>query len=109
MNIKQSKAGEVNIVEVEGRLDTTNYAQLEHHLSSLTDNNEIMILMDMGKLEYISSSGLRILLMFLKKIKAADGRFMLCSLSPDIREIFEISGFINIFEIFEDQDAALNK
>lgn len=107
MNITESKAGEINIVSIEGRLDTTNYGELEHHLSSLTDNDEVQILLDLSKLEYISSSGLRILLMFLKKIKAAEGRFMLCSMSNDIKEIFEISGFINIFEIFDDQETAL--
>ena len=107
MNITESKAGEINIVSIEGRLDTTNYGELEHHLSSLTDNDEVQILIDLSKLEYISSSGLRILLMFLKKIKAAEGRFMLCSMSNDIKEVFEISGFINIFEIFDDQEAAL--
>ena len=107
MNITESKVGDVNIVQVEGRLDTTNYGELEHHLSTLTENNEVFILMDMEKLEYVSSSGLRILLMFLKKIKAAEGRFMLCALSQDIREIFEISGFINIFEIFDDRETAL--
>ncbi|RLD82356.1 MAG: anti-anti-sigma factor [Bacteroidetes bacterium] len=107
MNITESKAGEINIVSIEGRLDTTNYGELEHHLSSLTDNDEVQILLDLSQLEYISSSGLRILLMFLKKIKAAEGRFMLCSMSNDIKEIFEISGFINIFEIFDDQEAAL--
>lgn len=107
MNITVNKVGDTNVVQVEGRLDTTNYGELEHHLSSLTDNKELLILLDLEKLEYISSSGLRILLMFLKKIKAVDGRFMLCGLSSDIREIFEISGFINIFEIFENQETAL--
>ncbi|MCK4570110.1 MAG: STAS domain-containing protein [Bacteroidales bacterium] len=107
MNITVNKVGETNVLQIEGRLDTTNYGELEHHLSSMTENNEMKILLDLEKLEYISSSGLRILLMFLKKLKAADGRFMLCGLSSDIREIFEISGFINIFEIFENQEAAL--
>ena len=107
MNITVNKVGETNVLQIEGRLDTTNYGELEHHLSSMTENNEMKILLDLEKLEYISSSGLRILLMFLKKLKAADGRFMLCGLSSDIREIFEISGFINIFEIFENQETAL--
>ena len=108
MNITISKTGETNVVQIAGRLDTTNYGELEHHLSSLTERNEYRILLDLEKLEYISSSGLRILLMFLKKIKAANGRFMLCSLTPEIREIFEISGFINIFDIYADQKAALD-
>ena len=107
MNITLNKVDECNVVRVEGRLDTTNYGELEHHLSSLTDNDEKIILLDLGNLEYISSSGLRILLMFLKKLKAAEGRFMLCGMSADIKEIFEISGFINIFEIFENQEDAL--
>ena len=107
MNITVNKEGEISVVAIEGRLDTTNYGELEHHLSALTENGEKQILLDLEKLEYVSSSGLRILLMFLKKIKAVDGRFMLCSLSSDIREIFEISGFINIFEIFDNKDTAL--
>jgi anti-anti-sigma factor len=107
MNITLSKEGEVNVLEVEGRLDTTNYGELEHHLSALTENGENLILLDLEKLEYVSSSGLRILLMFLKKLKAAEGRFILCSMSSDIKEIFEISGFINIFEIFDSKAEAL--
>ena len=107
MNITFKKEGDINIVSLEGRLDTTNYGELEHHLSSLTDNDENKILLDLEKLEYVSSSGLRILLMFLKKIKTMQGRFMLCSMSADIKEIFEISGFINIFEIYDDSESAL--
>ena len=107
MNITLSKEGELNVVAIEGRLDTTNYGELEHHLSALTEKGEKLILLDLEKLEYVSSSGLRILLMFLKKIIAAEGRFMLCSMSADIKEIFEISGFINIFEIFDSKSEAL--
>jgi len=107
MNITEKKVGDANVLQIEGRLDTTNYGELEHYLSSLTDKDEIIILLDLEKLEYISSSGLRILLMFLKKIKAAEGKFMLCGMSTDIKEIFEISGFINIFEIYDNQEAAL--
>ena len=107
MNIVVNKIGEINVVQVEGRLDTTNYGELEAELTKLTDNNEKYILLDLDNLEYISSSGLRVLLIFLKKMKAADGRFMLCGMSGEIRDIFEISGFVNIFEIFDDQEAAL--
>jgi len=107
MNIKQNKLGNVNVIVIEGRLDTTNYGELESVLTEITGRNEMQVLLDITGLEYISSSGLRVLLMFLKKIRAAGGRFMLCGMSPDIREIFEISGFVNIFEIFDDQAAAL--
>jgi anti-anti-sigma factor len=107
MNVTINKEGDINVVSIEGRLDTTNYGELEHQLSSLTEKQEHIILLNLEKLEYISSSGLRILLMFLKKIKAAEGRFMLCSMTAEIKEIFEISGFINIFEIFNSKADAL--
>ena len=107
MNITVNKVEETSVVQIEGRLDTTNYGELEGHLSELTDNNEKSILLDLTRMEYISSSGLRILLMYLKKSKAVEGRFMLCGMSDEIRGIFEISGFVNIFEIFDDQGAAL--
>ncbi len=107
MNITKEKKDDINVVKIEGRLDTTNYSDLEDLLVRLTENNEINILLDLSALEYISSSGLRILLKYLKVIKAAEGRFMLCAMTTDIREIFEISGFVNIFEIFEDQATAL--
>lgn len=107
MNITVSKNDNISVVQIEGRLDTTNYSELETQLSALLEKNEVNILLDLSGLEYVSSSGLRIFLMFLKKIKAANGRFMLSGMSKDILEVFEISGFVNIFEIFENQDAAL--
>lgn len=107
MNITIEKKGEISQVLIEGRLDTTNYGELDSELEKLIDGNENKILLNLEKLDYISSSGLRILLMYLKKIKAENGRFMLCNMNQEIKEIFEISGFINIFEIFDDPDSAL--
>ena len=108
MNINLNKVADIQVVELDGRLDTTTYNILESKLEELTDNNEKNILLDLTKMDYISISGLRILLMYLKKMKAMEGRFMLCGMSADIKEIFEISGFINIFDIFDDQAAAFN-
>jgi anti-anti-sigma factor len=58
-------------------------------------------------MDYVSSSGLRILLMALKRITMAKGKFVLCSLQENIREIFEISGFTTIFEIYSNEEDAL--
>jgi anti-anti-sigma factor len=107
MNVTEEKTGNVYVLTPEGRLDTTNYQVLEQHLAKITGPDAANILIDMSKLEYISSSGLRVLLMYLKKSKAANGRLMLCSMIPDIREIFEISGFVNIFEIYGSREEAL--
>ncbi len=94
------------VIQIRGRLDTTNYNQLETRLMELIDAGRIRILVDCSGMDYISSSGLRVFLMALKKISAMKGKFILCSLQENIREIFGISGFSSIFEIYPDRGAA---
>ncbi len=108
MEINVKKKDSISVVALSGRLDTTNYGDLEKKLFELIDNKEIKIVVDCSNLEYVSSSGLRIFLMGLKRINAADGRFVLCDLQDNIKEIFEISGFSTVFEIFGSIDEAIN-
>ena len=73
----------------------------------LIDNQHHKILVECTNMDYISSSGLRILLMALKKVTQVKGKFALCGLQENIHEIFEISGFTSIFEIHPSRDEAL--
>lgn len=107
MEIYEKKAESCIIVGIIGRLDTTNYGILENKMKELIDNKQIRILVDCSKMDYVSSSGLRILLMTLKSITQANGKFVLCELQENIKEIFEISGFNSIFEICPTQSDAL--
>jgi anti-anti-sigma factor len=107
MEINEIKNDQCVIVGITGRLDTTNYSLLESKLMEMIENNEHKILVECSKMDYISSSGLRILLMALKKISQVKGKFVLCSLQENIHEIFEISGFTSIFEIHANQEDAL--
>ncbi len=102
---EQQKENHV-VIAISGRLDTTNYGQLEKKLTELIDGGKDRILVDCGNMEYVSSSGLRVLLIALKKIGLTKGRFILCSLRENIREIFEISGFSSIFEIYSGPETA---
>jgi len=107
MILNESTTGEVSIIEIDGRLDTTNYGQLEKVVLDYIAKGNIKILVDCSKMDYVSSSGLRIFLMALKKIMGLNGKFVLCGLQESIREIFDISGFTSIFKIFETQEDAL--
>ena len=107
MEIQEKKTESCVIVGIHGRLDTTNYGILEKHLKDLIDNKNTKIMVDCLKMDYVSSSGLRILLMTLKTITQAGGKFVLCNLQENIKEIFEISGFNSIFEIYPTQEDAL--
>jgi anti-anti-sigma factor len=106
MGVKESKKGSFLVLDLSGRLDTSNYGELEKNLLEVIERGEKNIVINCSELHYISSSGLRVFLMALKKITGAGGRFHLCSLQDNIREIFEIAGFNTIFSIFGSVDEA---
>lgn len=109
MELVEKKQGNVLVLELIGRLDTTNYTAVETKVMSLVDAGEQNFLLECGKLEYISSSGLRVLLALLKKLGQKNGKLVLCSLNDNITEIFEIAGFSNIFSIEKTIDNGLAK
>ncbi len=109
MNLREINTDKAVVIEIEGRLDTTNYGQLEKMIIDHINAGHLNILCDCGNMDYVSSSGLRIFLMALKKVNALKGKFVLCSLQENIREIFEISGFTSIFSIYDTQADALEK
>jgi anti-anti-sigma factor len=109
MNIDVRDSGSVKVVAVDGRLDTTNYNELEAVVNKLIDEGVKDVVFDLSALEYISSSGLRVMLLTLKKTSAAGGKLILCNMKEGIREIFEISGFTTIFTIMPDMNDALNQ
>jgi anti-sigma B factor antagonist len=107
MEINEQQTDQCLILSIKGRLDTTNYNMLEKKLMELIESNHHRILVECTSMDYISSSGLRILLMGLKKISMVKGKFALCGLQENIHEIFEISGFSSIFEIYPNKEDAL--
>ena len=97
MNINITENGTSLTVAPEGRLDTTTTPEFESALAArLNGANTLMI--DLSKLEYISSAGLRVLLSAHKKM-AAKGGMSVCGANETIAEIFEITGFSEILDI----------
>ena len=107
MELLEQKMEEITLIGITGRLDTTNYGILEKRLITLIDEGAKKIIIDCTNMDYISSSGLRIFLMGLKKVKLSDGNFVLFGLQDTIREIFEIAGFTTIFEIYRTKEEAI--
>jgi len=84
-------------VYLEGRLDTVTAPDLESTLKGALDNVTELV-MDMGKLEYISSAGLRVLLST-QKIMNKQGSMTIVNVNETIMEIFEVTGFSDILTI----------
>ena len=97
MKIDQLKDGTTLTMKVSGRLDTMTAPQLESeitgHLDGITE-----FIMDFTDLEYISSAGLRVLLVTSKMMKGK-GRFVIRNINETVREIFEVTGFLDILTV----------
>jgi anti-anti-sigma factor len=87
------------VVELEGELDTAHAMEVEEAMQPLHEVSGKAITIDCTKLEYIASSGLRILLGLLKSAKAKDNKVVLKNLNDDIKEVFKMTGFIDLFDI----------
>ncbi len=97
MNITKNRSGNTLDIAIEGRLDTTTAPELEEVLrSSLDGVTELNF--DFGKLDYISSAGLRVLLSA-QKIMNREGEMTVCNVGPAVMEIFEVTGFTDILTI----------
>lgn len=98
MNINKTIVGEITIFVLEGRLDTTTASQLQAVLIPEFDTaKEIML--NLQELAYISSAGLRVILMASKAAKKKESKFILTNVSEEIMEVFEMTGFSDILTI----------
>lgn len=86
-------------VELEGRLDTVSAVACEKEFLPLKDNADKEIVIDCEKLEYISSSGLRLFLSLRKAVEAKGGKMIVEHINNDIRNVFTITGFFKLFDI----------
>ena len=87
------------LVTLEGELDTAAAADVEKTLQPLYSTSGKDVIIDCEGLEYIASSGLRILISILKGAKAGGSKVVLRNMNEDIKSVFKLTGFINIFEI----------
>ncbi len=108
MNISVKEVDSVTVVQFEGHLDTNTAPDAQARLDELVEGGTTKILVNFTDLEYISSAGLRVLLVIGKRLGSAGGKLRLCNLNETVFEVFEISGFSTIFSVFKDQAEALD-
>ena len=106
MFISEKKVKGVKVLELIGRID----AQSGHFKDDLLQlvENDSKIIIDCNELNYINSSGLRDFLVVLKDTKEANSKLVVCNLQNNIKEIFKISGFLNLIELYDTFEDALN-
>jgi anti-anti-sigma factor len=99
MEIQWSHSGAVSVATLTGRMDAVSAQMFEQQAGQLT-GKAVRLVLDLAKLEYISSVGLRSLLAAAKKIQASGGSLCLCGLQGLVKDILECSNFTSLFPVF---------
>jgi anti-anti-sigma factor len=107
VEIKTSETNGISTVELLGNLDTASARLVEAELTKLLDADANRLLLNFTAVPFIASSGLRVLLKVGQALKARGGKLHICCINDTVREVFEISGFDRILNVFASEQDAL--
>jgi anti-anti-sigma factor len=107
MEITETKRHGVVVLDVAGRIDASNVGGFEDKLLGMIAAGERRFVVECSRLDYISSAGLRTLLVATKRLTPAGGKLTLSAPKELIKEILDVAGFSSIFPIYRTQDEAL--
>ena len=99
MTISKSVKDNVGTLSLIGRLDTVTSNQLSDELENIFKEDLIKLVLDFAGIEYISSAGLRVLIVAQKKIASLDRKMEIVNAGDSVKEIFRITGFSNILTV----------
>ena len=109
MNLEQERRDDLLILRPRGRLDSSSAPELERIVGEQLDSGVQRVIFDLSSLDYISSAGLRVVLLAGKKLRASKGKLVLVGLQDMVREVFEMSGFLALFAVAPNMDEGLAK
>lgn len=99
MNVTITNQDNKTLVVLDGRLDTSNADQFQQDITPLMEGDKPDIDIDCAAMSYTSSQGLRLFLMLQKSVMARGGKMVMRNMNPQVKEVFDITGFSNIITI----------
>lgn len=99
--------GRVAVVEISGPLDSITSPGFEEYINRLLDRSVLFILFDSGKMTYVSSEGIGLLLFLQRKISEANGFFVIFNLPHEILTLYTLLGFDKVFRVAKDRAEAI--
>ncbi|MBU0747484.1 MAG: STAS domain-containing protein [Gammaproteobacteria bacterium] len=109
MNLEQEQRSDILILRPCGRLDSSSSPELERVVTEQLEAGVQRLVFDLSSLDYISSAGLRVILLAGKKLRASKGKLVLVGLQTMVREVFDMSGFLSLFAITATLDEGVAK
>ncbi|MCY4050530.1 MAG: STAS domain-containing protein [Gammaproteobacteria bacterium] len=96
------------ILKVSGRIDGSNAAEFQSKIQDSIPQEASTVILDLNDLDYISSAGLRVILLLAKNLKGKKGKLSMCSVSGPVKDVFTISGFSAIIPTYDNRESALS-
>lgn len=96
-----------SVLQVGGEIDVATAPRLREQLIKLVNEQRFMIVVDLGGVDFIDSTGLGVLIGALKRVRTHDGNLVLVCTEPRIAKVFEITGLNQVFQIHSSVDAAV--
>ena len=98
MNVNITNENGIFLITINGSIDSKTTAELQSKImESISNANKVIL--DMINVDFVSSAGLRVLLMVYRQIKSQNGKVVLVGVSEEIQDVMKMTGFINFFEI----------
>lgn len=94
---------QVKVFQPIGNFDATKSQEFRHLLSQLTQCSTKVLLVDLKDVTFMDSSGLGVLVLAFKNLRAANAKLVVCSINEQVRILFELTGMDKVFEIFANQ------
>ncbi len=107
MQEKRKVVGDATVCSLSGEININTSPELRKVFDDLTAKKISKVILDLGSVSYIDSSGLATLIEMLRRMKRYNGKLRLCGLSDKIRSLFEITKLTKLFEMFGTEEAAL--
>lgn len=109
MTLEQEARGDITILRPVGRLDSASSPELELAIVERLDGGCTRLVFDLRDMDYVSSAGLRVILLAGKKLRASQGKLVIAGMRDLVREVFEMSGFLSLFAVAPSVDEAITK
>jgi stage II sporulation protein AA (anti-sigma F factor antagonist) len=99
MDIFHSRIGSIHLLQLRGRLDSSSVEALSAQLMPLTEAVGHQVILELTELQSLTTTGLRLLLVQARKSREQQGGLVLCGVQGFVREVFELSGFVDLIPI----------
>ncbi len=106
MEIKIDRQDDIMVLSLSGRMDAVSSPAFDKELERLISESNKRFILDLSALDYISSAGLRSILLVSKRLKQEGGALLLSCLKDMVKEVFDISGFSSIIPIYDTVESA---